>query len=112
MADIVSQPLAPPALVVTPPRPPEVPKLPGEGRPSVNGTLPSSFGDLLKEALAAVNQAQQSAEEAARRFATGQSRDVTHTMIAVEKANVTFQLMLQVRNRLLEAYQEVLRIQV
>jgi len=112
MAEIVFQPLATPPLRVTPPRPPEAPEVSGAERPGVNGALPTSFGDLLKDAITAVNQAQQSAEEAARSFAAGKTRDVTPTLIAVEKANVTFQLMLQVRNRLLEAYQEVLRIQV
>ena len=112
MADIAPQPIASPALRVVPPRPPQPPVVPGAGAGAANGALPTSFGDLLRDAIAAVNQAQRSAEEAAQTFATGQTRDVTPTLIAVEKANVTFQLLLQVRNRLLEAYQEVLRIQV
>jgi flagellar hook-basal body complex protein FliE len=108
MAEIVP-PLVPPVRIVAAPRAAE---LSGPSRPLETGGLPTSFGDLLKDAVAAVNQAQQSAEEAAKSLAAGQSRDVAQTMIAVEKANVTFQLMLQVRNRLLEAYQEVMRIPV
>jgi flagellar hook-basal body complex protein FliE len=112
MAEVVFRPLAIAPPVVTPPRPPDAPPAPGVGGPGVQRPLSAGFGDLLKEAIATVNQAQQSAEEAARNFAVGQTRDITQTLISVEKANVTFQLMLQVRNRLLEAYQEVMRIQV
>jgi len=102
------------ALVPSPDRVvvPRAPELSAPSRPAETGGLGAGFGELLKDAVLAVNQAQQSAEAAARSLASGQSRDVTQTMIAVEKANVTFQLMLQVRNRLLEAYQEVMRIQV
>ena len=70
------------------------------------------FAETLKVALADVNRAQQTAEASAREFAAGRTTDVAATMIAVEKANVTFQLMLQIRNRLLEAYQEIQRVQV
>ena len=108
MAEIVPL-LVPPGGIVPAPR---VPELLRPSRPPETGGLPQSFGDLLKEALLSVNQAQQSAAQAAQSLASGQTRDVAQTMIAVEKASVTFQLMLQVRNRLLEAYQEVMRIQV
>jgi flagellar hook-basal body complex protein FliE len=79
----------------------------GPGRPTGPG-----FAETLKQAVADVTRAQQEAETAARAFATGQTTDVAATMIAVERANVTFQLMLQIRNRLLEAYQEIQRVQV
>ena len=79
----------------------------GPGRSSGPG-----FADTLKQAVADLNRAQQVAETSAREFAMGRTTDVAATMIAVEKANVTFQLMLQIRNRLLEAYQEIQRIQV
>lgn len=109
MADIVLGPLNPMRPVVTPPRPPEEPRVPAVGGGSASAT-PTSFGQALKDAVVEVNRAQLSAEEAARSFATGKTKDVTTTMLEVERANVTFQLMLQVRNRLLEAYQEIQRI--
>jgi flagellar hook-basal body complex protein FliE len=40
----------------------------------------------------------------------GETRDVAGTLIAVEKANLSFQLTLQIRNKLLEAYQEIVRM--
>jgi flagellar hook-basal body complex protein FliE len=68
--------------------------------------------DTLKGLIGEVEGAQKSAEEAARSYATGQATDVTATMISMERASITLALMLQVRNRLLEAYQEIQRIQV
>ena len=58
-----------------------------------------------------VNQLQKEADKAIEALATGETKDISQTMIAIEKANVSFQLMTQVRNRLVEAYQEVLRMQ-
>ncbi|MFQ5829763.1 MAG: flagellar hook-basal body complex protein FliE [Candidatus Methylomirabilia bacterium] len=103
-------PLSPIRPAVTPPRAPDEPGVPGVGAAPGLGTPPASFGQALKTAIAEVNQAQLSADEAARSFAVGKTRDVASTMLEVEKANVTFQLMLQVRNRLLEAYQDILRV--
>jgi flagellar hook-basal body complex protein FliE len=70
------------------------------------------FASILKDALAEVVKTQQTAEAAATSFALGQTTDVAATMIAVERAAITLQLMLQVRNHLLEAYQEIQRLQV
>jgi len=70
------------------------------------------FADTLRDLVGEVEQAQKAAEEAARAYATGRSTDVTATMIAMERASITLALMLQVRNRLLEAYHEIQRMQV
>lgn len=78
----------------------------------IGGPRGAGFGHGLSAALAEVQQAQQAAADAARAYATGRSTDVTSTLIAVERASVTFQLMVQLRNRLLEAYQELQRLQV
>jgi len=64
----------------------------------------------LRQALGGVNALQQAADESVREFSVGRTRDVAATLIAVEKANVGFQLTLHIRNRLLEAYQEVMRM--
>jgi flagellar hook-basal body complex protein FliE len=71
-----------------------------------------AFASVLKDALAEVVKTHQTAEAAASRFASGQSTDLVSTMIAVERAAITLQLVLQVRGRLLEAYQEIQRLQV
>jgi flagellar hook-basal body complex protein FliE len=80
--------------------------------PATGRTTAPGFVDTLKGLVGEVEQAQKSAEEAARAYATGQTTDVTATMIAMERASITLALMLQVRTRLLEAYQEIQRMQV
>jgi flagellar hook-basal body complex protein FliE len=69
------------------------------------------FGAALGEALAGVNRLQQESQQAARALAEGRA-DVLDTVVAVQKADVAFQLVLQIRNKLVEAYQEVMRMQV
>jgi flagellar hook-basal body complex protein FliE len=69
-----------------------------------------AFGDALQQALGRVNELQQGADQAAQAFSLGQNRDVAGTLIAIEKANLGFQLTLQIRNKLLEAYQEIIRM--
>jgi flagellar hook-basal body complex protein FliE len=67
------------------------------------------FGETLQSALGEVNRLQQAADAAARDFSLGRTRDVAGTLITIEKANLGFQLALQIRNKLLEAYQEIMR---
>jgi flagellar hook-basal body complex protein FliE len=75
-------------------------------------TPTKSFGETLRESIAEVNKLQQVAEAQAKDLALGKTKDVAQTLIAIEKANISFQLMLQVRNKLVEAYQEVMRTQM
>jgi flagellar hook-basal body complex protein FliE len=80
------------------------------GAPEV-GTQPT-FGDLVKDFAGDVNDLQFSAGDAINMLATGRSTDVHQVMIAVEEASVAMDLMLEIRNRVLEGYQELIRMQV
>lgn len=71
-----------------------------------------SFAGLLKEALAETSQLQREADGLAEQVARGHSGDLAATLIALEKAHISFQLMVQVRNKMVEAYQEIMRMQV
>jgi flagellar hook-basal body complex protein FliE len=71
-----------------------------------------SFGQFLNEALSSVEQAQLEAADAARRLATGEIRDIAEVTIASEKATLALQLTVQVRNRVIEAYQDMMRMPV
>jgi len=71
-----------------------------------------NFGDLLKDALKDVNDAQLNADEAIKKVLNGETEDIHETMIALQKADVSLKLMMEVRNKLLEAYQEIMRTQV
>lgn len=70
------------------------------------------FGQMLKDSLEKVNSMQKDAEKASMDLASGKSQDIHNTMIAVEKADVAFQLLMQVRNKIIAAYEEIHRMQV
>ena len=74
------------------------------------GKPEGGFDDLLNEALGKISQVQKDAETAVKELTTG--GDVTNAMIAMEKADMTFQTMVEVRNRLIDAYQEIMRMNV
>ena len=72
----------------------------------------NSFGALLRSKVEEVNQMKLDADKAVEKVELGNSGSIHEAMIALEKADISFQTMLQVRNRILEAYQEVMRMQV
>ncbi len=71
-----------------------------------------SFGQILKNSIEEVNRLQGAANKAIEQLATGETKNIHETMIALEKAEISFKLMLEVRNKILEAYNEVMRMNV
>jgi flagellar hook-basal body complex protein FliE len=67
---------------------------------------------LLKQALQEVDQASAQSEEEARNLMTGESADMHTAMLAVQKADLSFQMMMAVRSKLIDAYREVMRMQM
>jgi flagellar hook-basal body complex protein FliE len=72
----------------------------------------ANFKDVLKEALQDVDQAQKVSDQQIQKVISGEIQDVHTAMIAMQKADLSFQMMMQVRNKLIEAYHEVMRMQV
>jgi flagellar hook-basal body complex protein FliE len=70
----------------------------------------AGFDDILKEAVGKISQVQKDTETAVRELSSG--GDVTSAVIAMEKADMTFQLMVEVRNRLITAYEEIMRMSI
>jgi flagellar hook-basal body complex protein FliE len=70
------------------------------------------FADALKSALDGVNSTQQNAEQLTTGFEKGEVTDVAKVMLARQEAGVAFEATLQVRNRLLSAYQDIMRMGV
>lgn len=71
------------------------------------------FGRLLNEAVANVNGAMVEADSMKSRFESGANDlSLSDVMIASQKANISFQAMLQVRNKLVSAYQEIMNMQI
>ena len=71
-----------------------------------------SFGAFLEGSIAEVKNLQQQADQAIQDLAIGKEADLHHTMIALEKAEVSFKLMMQVRNKIITAYEEIMRMQI
>ena len=70
------------------------------------------FAASLKDALVQVNDAQLQANQAVDALVTGRTENIHQAMIALQKADVSFQLMMQVRNKLVTAYEEIQRMQI
>ena len=72
----------------------------------------SSFADMLKDTIKEVNGHQKVADKMATEVATGKNDNIQETMLAMAQAELSFNLMVQVRNKALEAYQEIMRMPV
>lgn len=71
-----------------------------------------SFGDTILQAINKVDQLQKEADSDIQALATGEKQDLHQTMISMEKAGISFQLVMQVRNKIVAAYQEIMRMQI
>jgi flagellar hook-basal body complex protein FliE len=72
----------------------------------------SDFAAWLQSNLAEVNQQILQGDEKVRQLATGETSNLHEVMITLEKSKVSFELLLAVRNKVLEAYQELMRMQI
>ena len=72
---------------------------------------PPSFGNMLARSLNEVDQLHSAADDAVQNLAAGKEKDIHQTMIALEKADVAFQLLMQVRNKIIAAYETIMRMQ-
>lgn len=70
------------------------------------------FLDSLKSAIGKANDVQVQAGQAVDALMTGQTQDLHRTMVALQQADVSFQLMMQIRNKLVTAYEDIQRMQI
>jgi len=98
---------------------PQIERLPGNGVSELPAAMPNvapadsnSFSSLLGKMVADVNAQQQTSNQSINALQSGQNVPLHQAVISMEEANVSFQLMVEVRNRLLESYQEIMRMQV
>jgi flagellar hook-basal body complex protein FliE len=73
---------------------------------------PQSFSEMLATSLAEVNTMQVEANKAIQKLASGQTKNISETMLAVENAELAFKTMNQVRMKVIEAYKEIMRMQM
>jgi flagellar hook-basal body complex protein FliE len=86
--------------------------MPAVGKSGDISKLTESFGAVLENALQSVNNQEKQVRVLNEQFVTGQISDVHTLMIASEKAQLGLQLTVQVRNKVIEAYQEIMRTQL
>ena len=68
------------------------------------------FDDMLKGFMKDVNQMQNTADQSIQKMVSGEIKDVHQVMLAVEEAKVAFNLMLEIRNKTMDAYNELIRM--
>ena len=83
-----------------------------EGEKVTRADTKKTFSELLADQIMDVNNLQKEADSAIQKLVSGKSKNIHETMLAVEKAEIAFKTMNQVRNKVIEAYKEVMRMQV
>jgi flagellar hook-basal body complex protein FliE len=81
------------------------------GSGTANPATDTSFGNLLKDAIRQVTSVEEGSQGELQKFVGGES-DLHSVMLALEKADLSFQMMMQVRNKFVQAYQEIMKTQV
>ncbi len=82
------------------------------GAASSGGAEGKSFQDLFLEGIRQVNTAQQQAEHASQQLMTGGDVNMAEVLTSIRKADLSFQLMQSIRNKLIQAYQEIRDIRI
>src|SRR5512133_572589 len=85
---------------------------PKNSKAVVNDPSVPSFKDTLKTFLTDVNTMQNHADKSIEKMVAGEITDVHQVMMAVEEANLSFNLMMEIRTKMVDAYQELMRLQL
>ncbi len=80
--------------------------------PKLEGLPTKSFQGMLKRGIQYVDQLQSRADHLMQAYASGETQNIHEVMIAVTEANIALQLTMSIRNQALQAYQEIMRMQV
>src|SRR5262249_43030497 len=86
--------------------------LPGSVTPAAAVSQPGEFHQILSGAINGIESLQQNASDAVQKFLTGENEELHTTVLAAQKAELAFELGLQVRNKVVDAYQEIMRMQM
>lgn len=98
---------------ITAPEAPVLRAMENEGMtPSAAGETAQGFGKMLADSIEKVNEAQISADKSIKDLAAGRTKNIHETMLQIENADASLKLMMQVRNKVLDAYKEIMRMQV
>ena len=83
----------------------------GQAAPAVGGQ-PGAFAEVLADAIGRVEDYRVQADKAVGRFLTGEDEELHKVAVATQQAELSFDLFLQVKNKVVQAYQEVMRMQL
>src|SRR5918992_3709984 len=89
-----------------------LPTLPSTGAGKTAAAPGADFGAALKDAVGALGQLGQQADASTMKLAAGEPIDIHEVMLNTEQASLGFSMALQIRNKLVDAYQEVMRMSV
>lgn len=73
---------------------------------------PGMFQSVLKDSIGAVQNAQTNAHQSIDRFLSGEGEELHHVAMATQQAELSFELFMQVRNKVVQAYQDIMRMQI
>ena len=99
-------------MTIIPPIKPVSPSAPASGTQGTSPTGGEGFGNMLSGALDKLQASQQQASDASQQLATGQASDISQVTMQVENASLSLQLAVEVRNKAVDAYQDLFRMQV
>ncbi|WP_273125538.1 flagellar hook-basal body complex protein FliE [Bacillus weihaiensis] len=85
---------------------------PNQVQPASNAKKNTSFGEILKKSIDQVNTSQIESDKMTEALASGKSVELHDVMISSQKASITMLTAIEVRNKAIEAYQEMMRMQV
>lgn len=83
-----------------------------QGLETSSGSGGVTFSDMLKDSFDEVNKFQHQADHAIKELVAGRNKNVHETMLAIDRAETSLKLAMQVRNKILDAYREIMRMQV
>jgi len=89
--------------------PPSMPPAPAKVSAQEGG---KGFMEFLEQAVGEVNRSQMDSDRAIEQLQSGQSKNLHEVMISMEEADISLRLMVQMRNKLMDSYQEIMRMQV
>jgi len=86
--------------------------LPGTPPTSEAAGNAQTFSNILRDSVDKVNTMQAQADTAIKELVAGRTKNIHETMLTIERADSSLKLMMQVRNKILDAYREIMRMQV
>ena len=91
---------------------PVLPLAPGTSAPGASSAAPGAFQEIFSDAVRSVESVGQAASASVERFLSGEGEELHSTILAAQRAELSFDLFLQGRNKVVSAYQEIMRMQM